>query len=161
MRRLIAPVFSLAIALGSVAFTRPAAVKWPAWLSIESPVNPFDRDNHGAVLLVHAMTREGAAPLAAVTGTAEGVVQGQRRSMSIHFDTTHAPGIFAVRKQWPSDGTWLLQISLAQTTAIVVLDRDGSVASVRVPTQLQQGNQIPRAVAAKEIDSTLTAAARR
>jgi hypothetical protein len=158
MRRLIVPAFSLALA--SVAFARPAAVKWPAWLSIESPVNPFDRDNRGAVLLVHAMTREGAAPLAALNGTAEGVVSGQRRSIPIHFDTTHAPGVFAVRKQWPSDGTWLLQITLAQTTAIVVVDRDGSVASVRVPTQLQNGSQIPRGVAAKEIDSTLAAARR-
>ena len=159
MRRLILPV--LAIALSSVAFAHPPVKKWPAWLSIESPVNPFDQNNRGALLLVHALTREGASPLSAVSGTAEGIVNGQRRSMAIRFDTTPTPGIFAVRKQWPSDGTWLLQISLAQTTAIVMLDRDGAVASVRVPTQLQKGNQVPRAVAAKEIDSTLAAAARR
>jgi hypothetical protein len=159
MRRLmlLVPV----LALSTVAFARPSVVKWPAWLSIESPVNPFDRDNSGALMLVHAMTREGPATLANVSGSAQGIVNGARRSIPIRFDTTSKPGIFAVRKQWPSEGTWLLQIALYGTTAIVVVDRDGSVASVRVPTQLQSGNQIPRAVAAKEIDSTLAAAARR
>jgi hypothetical protein len=43
----------------------------------------------------------------------------------------------------------------------VTLDRGGNVASVRVPTELASGNQIPRPVAAREIDSTLAEAARR
>ena len=159
MRRLIVP--ALVLMCASVAFARPATVKWPPWLSIESPVNPFDNDNHGALMLVHAMTREGGAPLAQLSGTAQGLVNGVRRSVPIRFDTTARPGIFAVRRQWPAEGTWLLQISLYNTTAIVVLDRDGSVASVRVPTQVEHGSQIPRAVAQKEIDSTLAAAARR
>lgn len=159
MRRFIVPV--LALALGTAAFARPAVVRWPPWLSIESPVNPFDRDNNGAVLLVHASAREGVPVLADLSGSAEGIVNGSRRSVPLRLDATSRPGVFAVRRQWPSDGTWLLRISFHATTAIVTLDRDGGVASVRVPTQLQGGNQIPRAVAAKEIDSTLAAAARR
>ncbi len=159
MCRIFLPVFALA--LGSAAFTRPATLRWPPWLSIESPVNPFDNANHGALLLVHAQTREGPSKITDLTGTAQGLVNGARRSVPIRIDTTPLPGTFAVRKQWPSEGTWLLQITLYNTTAIVMLDRDGSVASVRVPTELQKGNQIPRAVAAKEIDSTLAAAARR
>lgn len=159
MRKLILPV--LALALGSAAFALPALVKSPAWLSIESPVNPFDRDNSGALLLVHAMTHDGPGKFADLNGTAQGVVNATRRSVPLRFDATSKPGIFAVRKQWPSEGTWLLQIEFYSTTAIVVLDHDGSVASVRVPTERQNGNQIPRAVAAKEIDSTLAAAARR
>jgi hypothetical protein len=159
MRRLmlLVPV----LALSTVAFANASVVKWPAWLSIESPVNPFDRDNAGALMLVHAMTREGPAKVADLNGTAQGIVNGARRSVPIRFDTTRQPGIYAVRKQWPSEGTWLVQIALFSTTAIVVIDHQGDVASVRVPTELQKGNQIPRAVAAKEIDSTLAAAARR
>jgi hypothetical protein len=159
MRRFIVPV--LALALGTAAFARPAVVRWPPWLSIESPVNPFDRDSRGAVLLVHATIRDGVPALADVSGSAEGVVNGSRRTMLVRFDTTSRPGVFALRKQWPSDGTWLVRISFHATTAIVMLDRDGSVASVRVPTHLQGGSEIPRAVAAREIDSTLAAAARR
>ncbi|MFI5232898.1 MAG: hypothetical protein ACHQSE_10355 [Gemmatimonadales bacterium] len=159
MRRFIVPV--LALALGTAAFARPVALRWPPWLSIESPVNPFDRESRGAVFLVHATIRDGVPVLADLSGSAEGVVNGSRRSMPVHFDTTSRPGVFAVRKQWPSDGTWLLRVSFHATTAIVVLGRDGDVVSVRVPTQLQGGSEIPRAVAAREIDSTLAAAARR
>jgi hypothetical protein len=159
MRRLILPVLVLACA--SVAFSRPAEFRWPPWLSIEAPVNPFDHDSRGALLLVHASSREGAPVAANLAGSAQGIVNGTRRTIAIHFDSTSRPGVFAVRKQWPSDGTWLLQISYYNTTAIVVLDRDGEVASVRVPTRLESGNQIPRAVAAREIDSTLAAASHR
>jgi hypothetical protein len=151
----------MALATATAAFVTPASVKWPPWLSIESPVNPFDPTARGAAFLVHAVFREGQAQLSDISGTAEGLVNGARRSISLHFDSTGRPGVFAVRRQWPSDGSWLLRIALQHTTAIVTLDRAGNIASVRVPTALASGSQIPRPVDAKEIDSTLAEAARR
>ena len=74
MRRFILPV--LALALGSAAFAPSAALRWPPWLSIESPVNPFDNANHGALFLVHALTREGPSKVGDLTGTAQGLVNG-------------------------------------------------------------------------------------
>lgn len=159
MRRVVGLVLVLACA--GVAFASPALVRWPPWLSIESPINPFDRANHGALLLVHASTREGVPAIADVTGTAEGMVNGARRSVKLQFDTTPQPGVFALRRQWPSNGAWVLSISLHATTAIVVLGREGTVVSSWVPTVMQNGNPIPRAVAQREIDSTLAEAARR
>ena len=134
---------------------------WPAWLSIESPVNPFDRTARDAVMLVHAATREGAPRVTDLTGTAEGIVNGVRRSVAIRFDTTAFPGVFAVRRQWPAEGAWIVKIMLAQTTALVTFDHAGNVASARVPTVMQNGFPIPRAVASKEIDSTLADAVKR
>jgi hypothetical protein len=160
-RRALLPVAVLALATATAAFATPASAKWPPWLSIESPVNPFDPTARGAALLVHAVFREGQAQLSDVSGTAEGLVNGVRRSITLRFDSTGRPGVFAVRRQWPSDGSWLLRIALQHTTAIVTLDRAGNVASVRVPTALASGNQIPRPVDAKEIDSTLAEVARR
>jgi hypothetical protein len=67
--------------------------------------------------------------------------------------------VFALRKQWPAEGTWLLRIALKSTTAIVTLDHGGNVASVRVPTELTASrDEVPRAVGSKEIDSMLAAA---
>ena len=160
-RRVLISAGLLALATATAAFTTPAAAKWPPWLSIESPVNPFDPTARGAAFLVHAVFREGQAQLSDLTGKAEGLVDGSRRSTPLRFDTTGRPGVFAVRRQWPSDGTWLLRIALQHTTAIVTLDRNGNVASVRVPTELAGGNQLPRPVGAKEIDSTLAEAAKR
>jgi hypothetical protein len=160
-RRTLVSTALLAFAAGTAAFSTPLTAKWPPWLSIESPVNPFDQTARGAVFLVHAVFREGQTQVSDVSGAAEGIVNGSRRSIALRFDTTGRPNVFAVRRQWPSDGTWLLRIALRQTTAIVTLDRAGNVASVRVPTELAAGNQLPRPVDAKEIDSTLAAAARR
>jgi hypothetical protein len=147
-------------ALFALTAAAPASshAKWPPWLSIESPVNPFDSSTAGAVFLVHAATRDGAPGLASVSGSAEGLVDNARRTIALRFDATSIPGVFAVRKQWPTEGTWIVRVSLASTTAIVVLDRAGNVASVRVPTTLANGRPIPRAVVARDIDSTLTVA---
>ena len=163
-RRGLVPTTLLALIVGTAAFANPAAstlVKWPPWLSIESPVNPFDPTTRGAILLAHATFREGQAQLSDLGGTAEGIVNGARRSITLRFDTTGRPNVFALRRQWPADGVWLLRITLRQTTAVVTLDRSGGVASVRVPTELASGSQIPRAVSAKEIDSTLAEVAKR
>jgi hypothetical protein len=148
----------LATLLAATAAAAPARAKWPPWLSIETPVNPFDGSATGAVFLVHAAMREGSPTLADVSGSAEGLVAGTRRSIALELDATSRPGVFAVRRQWPSEGTWIVRVSLATTTAIVTLDREGNVAGVRIPTTLAEGRPIPRAVVARDIDSTLTVA---
>jgi hypothetical protein len=160
-RRVFLPAALLALVTATSVVAAALPVKWPPWLSIESPVNPFDPSTRGAVLLAHAAFREGQAQLSDLSGTAEGIVNGARRSITLRFDTTGRPSVFALRRQWPTEGTWLLRIALKQTTAIVTLDQNGGVASVRVPTQLAGGNQIPRIVGAREIDSTLAEAAKR
>jgi hypothetical protein len=162
-RRSLVPAIGLTLAVATAAIATPALstrFKWPPWISIESPVNPFDASARGAAFLVHAAVREGTPALTDVTGTAEGLVAGVRKSTPLRFTATNTPGVFAVRKQWPSEGTWLLRISLFSTTAIVSLDR-GVVGEVRVPTAMASGMAIPRTVLAREIDSSLTSAARR
>jgi hypothetical protein len=148
----------IASLLAATVAAAPAHAKWPPWLSIESPVNPFDSSTAGALFLVHAATRDGTPGIASLSGSAEGLVDNARRTIALTFDTTSRPGVFAVRRQWPTEGTWIVRVSLASTTAIVVLDRAGNVASVRVPTALANGRPIPRAVVARDIDSTLTVA---
>jgi hypothetical protein len=139
----------------------PSRAKWPPWLSFESPVNPYDGSVAGAVLLVHASTRDGTPSISDVNGSAEGIVNGARRSIALKLDPTSRAGVFAVRKQWPSEGTWLLRISLASTTALVTLDASGRVTGVNIPATFADGRPIPRPVAAREIDSTLVVASAR
>jgi hypothetical protein len=148
-------------ALLAVTVVTPAMAKWPPWLSIESPVNPFDASTRGTVFLVHAATHDGTPELSALSGSAEGLVAGSRRTIALTLTATSHPGVFAVRKQWPSEGTWLVRITLASTTALVSLDAKDNVANVYVPTTIAEGRQIPRAVVAREIDSTLEVASAR
>jgi len=144
--------------LALTAAATPAHAKWPPWLSIEAPLNPFDGSLRGAICLVHAVTREGPPDITALSGTAEGLVGGMRRSIPLKLDATSSPGVFAVRKQWPSGGAWVLKISLLSTTAIVALDRSDNVTSVRIPATVAEGRPIPRAVTPRDIDSTLSVA---
>lgn len=151
-----APVSSRAASFGTIA------LKWPPWLSVEYPVNPYDRANRDALLLMHAAMREGVPTARDLVGTAEGIVNGQRQSVALRLDATSQPGVFAVRRQWPAEGAWMLEITLAKsTTALVSLDRSGAVSSVDVPMTTTSGNRFPRAVVQREIDSTLAVIASR
>src|SRR4051812_15379985 len=109
--------------LSTAAATTTPIPKWPPWISIESPVNPYDPAAKGALLVVHATFREGESQLSDVSGTAEGLVGGSRRTIPLHFEAVGRPNEYALRKQWPSDGAWLVRVNLRTTTAIVTLDR--------------------------------------
>jgi hypothetical protein len=90
-----------------------------------------------------------------VTGTAEGVVDGQRRSMPLKFAGTSRSGVYALRKQWSNDGSWVLFITASQgpdddVTAVVELNASGQVAAVRVPTHRQGSYMIPSNVSTTE-----------
>jgi hypothetical protein len=158
------------------ALVRPASVdaapasvvSGPPWISIEYPANPFDRTTRGAHLLVHAYYH--GTPVAyPVSGTAEGVVNGERRTMTLRFETTSRTGVYALRKQWPSEGSWTLVISVTQgendsagvAQALVELTPTGSVASVQVPTQQHAEGAFPRRLTAQEIETAVRAQAQR
>lgn len=137
----------------------------PAWISIEVPPNPFDRASRDAYLLVHAYHHDNPTGVT-LSGTAEGLVGGTRRTIPLQFTATSRGGTYALRKQWPSDGTWLLVISAAEhennrATAIVEIGSRGEVASVKVPTVRRDGWDIPQPVTAAQVDAALQALAGR
>src|SRR5205814_2133491 len=77
--------------------------KGPPWISIELPVNPYDQSQRGAFLLVHSF-HHGTAMGYIVTGTAEGIVKGERRTVKLEFSGTGREGVYALRQTWPNEG---------------------------------------------------------
>ena len=143
------------------AVPNASAVAGPPWISIEHPVNPYDQTTKHAFLVVHAF-HHGTPTAFPVSGTAEGIVDGQRKSIPLKFDATSRTGAFALTKQWPASGIWTLAIAVAQgpedrVWALVELAPTGEVASVRVPTREQDGHVLPAPVAMNEIDAALRA----
>jgi len=134
----------------------------PPWISIETPPNPYDPASRGAFLVVHTF-HHGTLTASGVTGTAEGIVGGTRRTIPIAFDTTSRRGSYALRKQWPAEGTWMLVINTggqAQgVTALVDIGPSGDVARVRVPTRRSGDWELPQQVTARDIDAALDARA--
>ena len=141
-----------------------AAVVGPPWISIEYPANPFDRGSRGAYLLVHAFHHRTPSPVP-VSGTAEGIVRGERRSVRLAFEPAGRPGVYALRKQWGDEGVWTLVVRVTQegsdvATALVELAPSGEVARVQVPTARHREGDFPRAVSAAEVDAGLRARVR-
>ena len=130
----------------------------PPWVSIEYPPSPHDRSTRDAYLLVHAFHHSTPTGLP-VVGTAEGLVDGARRSVKLEFTATSRAGVYALRRQWPEEGRWALVVRVLQgtaaATALVRIGPDGQVAQVTVPTEAQDGWRIPRAVTAAEIEAAL------
>lgn len=160
-----AAVAALLLPMPRSATDRPStddALRGPPWISIEYPVNPHDPTTRGAFLVVNAY-HHGTPTGFPVRGTAEGLVGGQRRTVSLEFTRTSRPGVYALRKQWRDEGTWTLVLAVSQgegdgntAQAIVDLAPDGSVARVKVPTRKdREGWSIPQPVAMSEVEHSL------
>lgn len=133
----------------------------PPWISIEYPVNPLDPSMRGAFLLVHVFHH--ATPIVyPVEGTAEGIVNGERRTVKLAFNDSSRPGVYGLRRQWPTEGVWTLVIKMSRgpedgATAVVELGSDGEIASVRVPSRQEGRWTIPTDVSMADIDKALRA----
>jgi hypothetical protein len=137
--------------------------KGPPWISIELPANPYDQSTCGAFLLVHSF-HHGTAMGFIVSGTAEGMVNGERRSLKLDFAETSRVGVYALKRTWPTEGTWTLVIKANQgpddaATAVVDLGADGDVAAIRVPTMLRGSWTVPAPISLGDIDAALRARA--
>jgi|SRR5688572_19914950 hypothetical protein len=159
----IAKLLGVTALLATSAFARFG----PPWISIETPPNPYDAASRGAFLLVHAF-HHGTPVNFPVSGTAEGIVKGERKTVSLEFKTTSRPGVYALHKQWADEGTWTLVVGVTQgegemntVKAVVELGANGKVASVDVPTVMRGRDRVPGIVSMKDVDSALRARAAR
>ena len=87
----------------------------PPWITVELPPNPFDQASRGAFVLVHAFhySSDGGDP---VVGRAVGMVDGQRRIVTLRFEGTSRPGVFALKTSWGDKGEWTLVITNEQSS---------------------------------------------
>lgn len=157
------PLRTLAfLAAFTVAVSVPA-VAGPPWIAIEYPANPHDPGTRGALLTVRTY-HHGEFMSYDVSGTAEGIVNGKRQSMPLDIRRLTQTGMYAVRFQKPSQGSWVLVINATRSgsfvaTALVTIDAQGGVASVSVPSDTRENGRwvVPRKVAATEVDGILKA----
>jgi hypothetical protein len=150
----------LALALlASLSLPATLVAKGPPWISIELPANPWDRETKDAFLVVHAFHHGTPLPLP-LTGTAEGIVDGKRRSVPLTFERTSRQGAYAMRNTWGNAGRWVLVITVSQgdhddvAQAVVRID-NGQVIGVQVPTRKYPDGNFPRKITQQEIEAAL------
>ncbi len=153
----------LGIALVSTFVFAAGATAGPPWISVEYPANPHERTTRGALFLVHTF-HHGTMIEGAVSASFEGLVDGQRRTITAAIERTHRNGVYAVRGAVPVDGRWVAVVRMqdgnAPAAAIVTLGASGAVLAIDVPADRnREGWYIPRAVDERDIDHALHAAA--
>lgn len=153
-------VRAAAAALLAIAVSASPLTAGPPWISIELPGNPFDQQAKDAFLIVHAF-HHGEPVEYPVSGVAEGMVNGQRKTISLAFQKTQRAGAFAVKKQWTDGSVWILSFTVEQAkndvaSALVTIAADGH--ATRVQTLTRDGNRLPRAIDRADIEAAFKAA---
>ena len=154
MRRSILLAAALAISATTPAFAGPP------WISIELPANPYNSSTKDAFCLVRVY-HHGDPAYYPVSGTAEGLVNGQRRSIKLTLIDAGMPGVYAVKYEPEATGTWALVFRVGDSddhgtaTMLVALGRDGQILSARVPMRQEGRYQIPDRVTSEVVDRLL------
>ena len=142
----------IALVLTLLAAAATPAVAGPPWITVE--LRPMGD------VVAWARTWHHGTPMALpLTGTAEGLVNGQRRSVPLRFDTTSEANAFAIMRTWGTEGVWVLTFGVSagehgNAGAAIGVDRAGTAAFVRFPRTLQGGS---RTATRSEIDVMLRA----
>jgi hypothetical protein len=129
---------ALLLALTAAA-AAPADAKGPPWITIE--LRPYG----DAFVLARTFHHGTPMPLP-LSGTAEGLVNGQRRSVPLRFDPTDQMNAFGVPKTWAAEGVWVLNIGTEAehggAGVVVGVDRSGTAAWVRFPRSVAGSSRI-------------------
>jgi hypothetical protein len=92
---------------------------------------------------------------AQISGTAEGLVKGARRSMALKVGPLSTPGVYAVYQNWPAEGEWVVNLKGTCVGANAgVLIPIGSKGFIRESSKF-----FPRPATDAEIEASLKALA--
>jgi hypothetical protein len=88
-----------------------------------------------------------------ISGTAEGLVQGARRSLPLKVMALSRPGVYAVNQNWPPEGAWVVSLKGscdgANAGALVPIGPKGFIR--------ESSRFFPRAATDSEIEVSLKA----
>ena len=100
------------------------------YLELGTPSASSDPKAKGAVVLAHFIGCH-EPEKGVLTATAEGVVGGKRQTIALTAVALGKPGLFAISRQWPADGKWVLKLVgrhpqvAVVTTTLVKVSGDG------------------------------------
>ncbi|MEK6322010.1 MAG: hypothetical protein AABN33_10035 [Acidobacteriota bacterium] len=130
-------------------------------LSVETPARSTDHQLKDIVLIARTYGCHQPAD-AKLSATAEGFVNGKRKSLPLELRSIGS-GVYGIKQQWPSEGTWVLALTGAYngmtSSVLVELGPNGNILP---GTRLDEGNLkgvhakgARRSWIAAEIDSAL------
>src|SRR5215208_2305525 len=136
IRRSISIVLATLVVFGLAATANAGGF----YLSVEVPEGATANQSKDAVLLVRPYGCHKPTD-AAVSAIAEGVVNGERRTLPLELAYDSA-GAYAVKRQWPAEGSWVLAITgeYNSHTCTLIVDL-GPNGKVHPNTRLNPGDK--------------------
>jgi hypothetical protein len=129
----------VAVTAATKSTTPRAAMFGGPWISIETPVNPYVASTTGALFVVHTYIHQNPADLP-VSGRAEGLVDGKRRSVPLTLARSTQTGTYLVRPEWGTKGIWTVLVTAMPEArngwsiqAVVNVGADGEIEKVSIP----------------------------
>jgi len=130
------------LALAASLSLAPLAFAGGAGVNVDGPM----KDGN---YVVHAYSCSGAASLH-VTAFAEGVVNGQRRSLPLELNATKEAGVYTFPRSWPEQGRWLLRVELEGRglATVAALSHNGHVGRNEYVSDTEAKQQCDQKLAA-------------
>ena len=114
-----------------------AAMAGGFWVTVES-AHSSRPGMHGQAVLVVRPAGCHEPQEATVTATAEGIVNGQRKSLPLKLAAI-SPGVYEIAQEWPSQGVWVVSVNAEYRglprAAIVRLGPGGSIPAKLASSQ--------------------------
>jgi hypothetical protein len=117
--------------------------------------SPVAAEDFRAKVATFVFRTEGCADPAKsqISGTAEGMVKGARRSVALKVASMSKPGVYAVYQTWPAEGEWVVNLrgtcAQANAGAIVPIGPNGFIR--------ESSKFFPRPATGAEIETSLKA----
>jgi hypothetical protein len=122
------------------------------WLS-----NPYLASGNGALFLVRTYVHQNPADLP-VSGRAEGLVDGKRRSVPFTLTRSAQTGTYVVRPEWGAKGIWTVLVTAMpeakngwRIQAVVNVGANGEIEGVTMP----RDGHTPRLLTDAEVEQGL------
>ena len=137
---------ALTLALGALAYGGGY------WLEFGNPSASKDPAAKGAIAIVRAMGC-GEPSKSTLKATAEGLVEGERKSITLEVVALSTPGAFALKGTLPAEGKWVVS-----ATGTYMGAKRGAVAAVTpAGFDRKSAKSIPHQPARADIDAVLIA----
>jgi hypothetical protein len=147
-------VRSVGIAALLTAGVAPPAVAQDFALQVGPPVAANAQPAKGSLLVVRPVGCSDPAS-AQITASAEGIVDGARRSVPLKLSALPTPGVHAVPKDWARGGVWI--VSLVGTCAGKTAGAIVSVVGPNAEYRREAVKHLPHPATPSEIDASLKA----
>jgi hypothetical protein len=157
-------VSSISLAVVVLVISAGVAMAGDFWVGVES-AHSLRPGMSGQTVLVVRPSGCHEPQDATITATAEGIVNGQRRSLPLKL-VAISQGVYEIAREWPAQGAWVVAVNAEYRglprAAIIRLGPGGSIPAKLGPSQdggISDVQAFRRKLAGDDIDSALQAIA--